>query len=103
MILSNASSHSPQQRISQKRKIVAWCLWNMVLHVKQYKNMSVAENLSRTQTEQEELLYRHASNKQGISLSFPENMDHFPSPELGPLTGKGENGLECYSRCWEVL
>ncbi|KAJ5968864.1 hypothetical protein N7501_005112 [Penicillium viridicatum] len=75
----------------------------MVLNVKQYKSLSVAENLSRTQAEQAEILNRHPSNKQGVSLSFPESMDHFPCPELGPLTEKGENELESYNRCWELL
>lgn len=97
-------SGDPQyHKTIQKRKIVAWTLWNMVLNVKQYKNTRFAENLSRTQIEQAEFLKRHASNRLGRTLSFPETMDNFPCPELGPLTDKGENELESYNRCWEVL
>ena len=56
-------SGDPQyHKTIQKRKIVAWTLWNMVLNVKQYKNTRFAENLSRTQIEQAEFLKRHASN-----------------------------------------
>lgn len=88
---------------TQKRKIVAWTLWKMVLNIKQYRDTSFAENLSRTQIEQAEFLKRHASNKFGRILSFPETMENFPCPELGPLTDKGENELESYNRCWEVL
>lgn len=87
----------------QKRNIVAWTLWKMVLNVKQYKAASFAENLARTQIEQVEFLKRHTSEKTGYTLTFPETMDNFPCPELGPLRDKGENELECYNRCWEVL
>ncbi|KAJ5193513.1 hypothetical protein N7449_009655 [Penicillium cf. viridicatum] len=97
------SKDPPHHQTIQKRKIVAWTLWKMVLNVKQYKDTSDAENLSRTQIEQAEFLKRHTSNKLGRVLSFPETMDNFPCPELGPLTDKGENELESYNRCWEVL
>ncbi|CRL24495.1 unnamed protein product [Penicillium camemberti] len=97
------SGDPPNHQATQKRKIVAWTLCNMVLNIKQYKDTSFAENLSRTQIEQAEFLKRHVSNKLGRTISFPETMDNFPCPELGPLTDKGENELETYNRCWEVL
>ncbi|KUM55505.1 hypothetical protein ACN42_g11759 [Penicillium freii] len=97
------SGDPPHHQTIQKRKIVAWTLRKMVLNIKQYKETSVAENLSRTQIEQAEFLKRHASNRLGRVISFPETMDNFPCPELGPLTDKGENELESYNRCWEVL
>ncbi|KAJ5426972.1 SNF2-like protein [Penicillium sp. CMV-2018d] len=94
-------------QINQRKKIVAWCLVKMVADIETYNQATVEANNLKTHQEQQAFLERHkdVASKNGtkLELKFPEKPVGFPKPSMGPFTDLGENQLEVYNRCWELL
>lgn len=103
MVWALKEDDSPRMKTMYRAKVVAWCLHRMALDVQELKSANAEENTERTRAEQAEFLTRHERNKIGDDFTFPSKMEAFPCPELGPLVDTGENELESYNRCWEVL
>lgn len=92
---------------NQRKKIVAWCLVKMAADIETYNQATVEANNLKTHQEQKAFLERHkdVARKNGtkIELKFPKKPVGFPKPSMGPFTDLGEDQLEVYNRCWEIL
>lgn len=94
-------------QIRQRKRIVAWCLVKMATDIETYNQATVEANNRKTHQEQKAFLERHkdvtGKNETKLELKFSTTPVGFPKPSMGPLTDLGENQLEVYNRCWEVL
>ncbi|KAJ9488245.1 hypothetical protein VN97_g5050 [Penicillium thymicola] len=79
----------------------------MAADIETYNQAAVEASNLKTHQEQKVFLERHkdVARKNGakLKLKFPKKPVGFPKPSMGPFTHLGENQLEVYNRCWEVL